>query len=118
MVETALAWFGLSLPAALDLTVAQFRVHHRAQRRVLRDQHERDLRLAWFTAAMTNKPISYRALERLIAGKPEVDPEIELRRERILAEFDDAYRAEKEAERAIRAGQGARPVPEGAPHGG
>jgi hypothetical protein len=100
MVETAIAWFGLSLPAALDLTLYQYRVYHRAQRRTIRDQHERDMRLAWLTAAMTTKPITYKALERLIAGKGSEDPELQIRRERIMAEFDDAYMAERAAEKA------------------
>jgi hypothetical protein len=49
---------------------------------------------------MTHKPISYKALERLIAGKGTEDPEAALRRERIMAEFDDAYMAERAAEKA------------------
>jgi hypothetical protein len=99
MVEVAISYAGLSIDAAWDLDIADYRLLMRARRRMVRDEHDRDLRNAWMIAAMVNRPISYRQLERLLdrRGIDELARDEDVR-SRVLATFEDHYQAEKHAE--------------------
>lgn len=110
MLEVAIGLFGLTIDAARHLTVYEYRLHHQAHARRLREEHARDLTLAWLTARMHRSPIPFRRLQRLIAGKGhEADQADELARERVLADFEAAYQEELAAEAAAGAEH---------PHGG
>ena len=99
MIEVAIGIYGLTLDAARSLTVYEYRLHQQAHQRRYREEHSRDLWMAWMTAQMHHRPISFRAMQRLAAGKGhETAMNDEAVRERIMAEFDAAYRAEKAAE--------------------
>jgi len=105
MLEEAIGLFGLTIGAARDLTLYEYRLHQQAHARRYRDEHTRDLKLAWLTARMHHSPIPFRRLERLMAGKGhEADMADELARERILAEFEAAYQEELAAEAAAAKG--------------
>ncbi len=103
MVEVAVGYFGLSVDAAWDLDLADYRLLMRARRRRVRDEHDRDLRTAWIVSTWTNRPVPYRELERLLDRRG-VD---ELARDqeacaRVMAEFEAAYQADKAADLAAR----------------
>lgn len=70
MVETAVAVFGLDLAAAWRLTFRDYRMLERVARRRLKAEHERDVWLAWITAAFVHKPTSADAVRRMTGGAP------------------------------------------------
>lgn len=103
MIEEAIGLFSLTIDAALGLTLYEYRLHRQAHARRYRDEHNRDLKLAWLTARMHHNPIPFRRLERLMAGKGhEADMADEAIRERVLAEFEAAYQEELAAEAAAK----------------
>lgn len=105
MLEVAIGIFGLTLDAARGLSLYGYRLHHQAHARRYREEHARDLTLAWMTARMHHSPIPFRRLQRLIAGKGhEADQADEAIRERVMAEFEAAYQEELAAEAAAAKG--------------
>ena len=103
MLEVAIGIFGLTLDAARRLTIFEYRLHQQAHARRYRDEHNRDLKLAWLTVRMHHNPIPFRRLERLMAGKGhEADAADEAICERVLAEFEAAYQEELAAEAAAK----------------
>jgi len=105
MLEVAIGTYGLSLDAARRLTIYEYRLHQQAHARRYREEHSRDLLLAWMTAQMHHSPIPYRRLQRMMDGAPvKSDVEVEAIRARVMLEFEAAYQEELAAEAAAAKG--------------
>lgn len=69
MVETAIANFRLSLEDAWNLTLAGYVTMARAWRRRVREEHERDVWLAWLTGQFSRGPVPYRTMLKIARGR-------------------------------------------------
>lgn len=104
MVETAIGIFGLSMRAALNLTILEFIVHGRANVRRIRAQHERDTWHAWISAEFVRNRVSHGDMMKMATGRGKKqdpnDPDGGLALQRQLeqiAGFEAWYRGEQES---------------------
>ena len=104
MVEQAIASFGLDLDGAWSLTVTDYTILSRAYRRRVRDQHERDVWLAWVTGQFSRGPVPYRTMLKIARGRGNGEDADETARtlEKLArrAAFDDWLAAELAREAA------------------